>query len=130
MAYLETWLTNNPSVLTPAEVKENCAILAWNRILMDPTTVNFRNASGTKIGEQDVRLESDNRASFVESAAGVAPKRKLIIFGIRDHPTEPDTDMKEGYYFNLTADPADRYTIIDIIDTVDGEVQGIAEASR
>jgi hypothetical protein len=130
VGYVNTWLQDDHYTYTPQEVKQNCAILAWKRIEQDPTTVNFRNSTGTKIGDQIVRIESDNRASFAESVAGTTPTRKLIIFGVRDHPTQPDTIMKDGYYFNLSADPSDRFTIIDIIDTVDGELQAIAEATR
>lgn len=89
------------------------------------TTVAFKNAAGTILAAQEVRIESDNSATPSESAAGAAPKRKVIVYGVRDHATIADTDIKEGYRFVLHND---EYRVVDIILTL-GEIQGIAEAT-
>lgn len=101
------------------------AALAWRRIQDKPTTVVFRTAAGATLGAQTVRVESDSNASPAESAAGMAPRRKAVIFGIRGHATLPDTDIAEGYRFILGAD---EYRVMDLILTL-GEVQGLAEAT-
>lgn len=88
------------------------------------TEVAFKNAAGTLLDAQEVRIESDNSATPAESAAGAAPKRKVIVYGIRDHATLPDTDIKEGYRFVYNGD---EYRCVDVIDTL-GERQGVFEA--
>jgi hypothetical protein len=101
------------------------AILAWGRISAKPYQITFKTPSG-RIAAQTVRLESDSRISIAESAAGLAPVRKVTIFGIKDHPDLPDTDIKEGYTFFYQEDT---YFVRDVIHTL-GEVQGISEARR
>lgn len=108
----------------PTETESERAARAWRRIQDKPTSVTFRKPDGTTLAAQSVRLESDNRASMAESAAGRAPVRKLILFGVRNHDTVTDTDMTEGYRFVLGND---EYKVVDIIETL-GEVQGVAEA--
>lgn len=100
------------------------AVLAWNRINDKPTSVVFRTAAGVDLAAQIVRIESDSTATQRESTAGQAPTRKIIVFGVQDHPAVTDTDMKEGYRFNYLND---QYLIMDVISTL-GELQGIGEA--
>lgn len=97
---------------------------AWQRINEKPTSVAFRNVAGTILAAQTVRIEVDNRASDNISAAGAAPKMHVIVYGIRNHATLANTDIKEGYRFVYAND---EYRVIDIILTT-GEIQGIAEA--
>lgn len=89
------------------------------------TTVAFKNAAGTILAAQEVRIESDNSATPSESAAGSAAKRKVIVYGVRDHATIADTDIKEGYRFVYHND---EYRCIDVILQL-GEIQGIFEAT-
>lgn len=106
---------------------------AWKRIQRRPTAVAFTKprvvqGNGTVTPEsalaaQTVRVESDNRATVVLGDAGTAPTRKLIVYGIQDHPTLPATDMAEGYSFVLDDDV---YTCIDVL-SLPGERQGIFE---
>lgn len=98
---------------------------AWRRIQDKPSSVAFRKPDGTTLAAQTVRVEYDNRARVVESAAGAAPSRTLIVFGIRDHATLTDTDMAEGYRF-VTGN--DEYRCVDILLTL-GEIQGVFEAT-
>lgn len=100
------------------------AARAWNRINDKPTAVVFKTPAGTTLAAQTVRIESDNAVTESEGTAGTGPVRKVIVFGIQDHPDVADTDMKEGYRFNYGND---QYRIVDIISTL-GELQGIAEA--
>jgi len=103
---------------------------AAKRIGEKPTSVVFNvptpgNPKGVNIAAQTVRLEFDNRSAVISSTAGAAPRMNLIIYGIRGHPTLPDTNMKEGYRFSVGGDG---YTVTDIILQL-GEVQGIAVAT-
>lgn len=99
------------------------AALAWNRIQDKKTDVAFKNAAGTTLAVQSVRLEYDDSVSQSESAAGAANKRKLVIFGIKGHTTLSDTDIKKGYRFVLNNQ---EYRVESVIFTI-GEVQAIAE---
>ncbi len=100
------------------------AALAWRRIQHKPTPVAFRTPAGVTLAAQIVRIESDTSATMAESAAGAGAKRKVIVFGIKGHPTLPETQVGEGYRFVWAGD---QYTVVDIILTL-GEVQAIAEA--
>lgn len=98
---------------------------AWQRINEKPSSVAFRNVAGTILAAQTVRIEVDNRASDNISAAGAAPKMKAIVYGVRNHATLANTDIKEGYRFVYAND---EYRCVDIILTL-GEIQGVFEAS-
>jgi hypothetical protein len=101
------------------------ASLAWAAILDKPTDVVFVTVLGQTLAPQKVRVESANRATVQQSAAGMGPMRELVIFGVRGHPTVADTDMQEGYTF---VQDNDAYTCVDVIVTI-GEIQGIWQAS-
>jgi hypothetical protein len=103
------------------------AVRAWNHIQDKPTAVTFKKPDGTVLAAQTVRLESDNGVSENESAAGTSPTRKLVVFGVINHPDSDvaDTNMAEGYRFVYLND---EYRIVDIIRTL-GELQGIAEVT-
>lgn len=120
MVTLSAWLGD-----TTAIPETERAALAWRRINDKPSTITLRTATGSSRAAQVVRVESDNSASLSESAAGAAPKRKIVVFGVRGHPTVIDTAMAEGDTF---ADTNDMYRCVDIILTL-GEIQGIFEAT-
>lgn len=101
------------------------AALAWSRILDKPTSVVLKTASGVNRAAQTVRIEVDNRSSLANSAVGAAPRMAVIVYGIKNHPTLPDTIMAEGDRFVLNNDS---YRIEDIILTL-GEIQGVAVAT-
>jgi hypothetical protein len=98
---------------------------AWQRINDKPLSVAFKTTSGTTLAAQTVRVESDNSATPAESAAGVAPKRKVIVFGVRGHLTVANTDIKEGYRFVYAGD---QYRCVDVILQT-GEIQGVFEVA-
>lgn len=128
MSDLSTWLSG--TLPTPAQrtaKAQKRAAHAWRRLhdkFQPPTSVTFKTAAGATLAAQTVRVESDNTATASESAAGAAAKRKVIVFGIRNHATLTDTDIKEGYRFVLDND---EYRCVDTIITL-GEIQGIFES--
>lgn len=107
---------------------------AWKRIQRWPVEVAFtrpRVVQGdgtvtpeTTLPAQTVRIESDNRATEITGEAGTAPTRKVVVYGLQDHPTQPDTDMDDGYTFSHDND---LYKCIDVL-SLPGERQGIFEA--
>lgn len=85
------------------------AVTAYQLILDKPASVIFTkplvaNADGTVTPETDlppqiVRVNLDNSPAPVQGVAGVGPQTHAVVYGIRQHPTEPDTDMDTGYTF-------------------------------
>lgn len=116
---LTLWLSD-----TTAIDANGRAAAAWNRINDKPTSVAFKKPDGTVLAAQTVRLEYDNIVSQSEDASGQTAVRKLTIFGVRDHSTVTDTDVKEGYRFVYQSD---EYRCVDTILTI-GEIQAIFEA--
>jgi hypothetical protein len=123
---LNTWLANTGKLAAlPMQLEHQRAVLAWRRILDKPVSVTFRKGDGSTLAAQTVRIESDNGASPAESISGAAPVRKVVIYGIRNHPTLPDTNIAEGYRISFGGDA---YRIVDVIDTI-GERQAIGEVT-
>lgn len=113
----------------------NRAVLRELRIDWEPASVVFTvpkvvNADGTvtaayTLDAQTVRVRYEIRALIEQGTAGLAPVMYAIVDGVRDHPTEPDTIMDEGYTFVLNDD--DRFRITDVI-LIPGGIRGIARA--
>lgn len=125
MVELQSWTTgivDSPRQRVINEQKR--AAQAWRRIQEKPMSVVFKNSANQKLPGQVVRVESDNTATPSMSTVGSAPKRKVIVYGIRNHATLPNTDIKENYVFVYDGD---QYRCIDIIITL-GEIQTIWEA--
>jgi hypothetical protein len=126
---MHVWLSKSPFLPTPAQKAANEAVFAKQKIDLAPVSVIFKNSAGTSLAAQVVRIDSDNRPNMNETAAGTSPKRKVIIFGIRNHPTLANTDIKKGYTFTLPEDVTDKYVVLDIT-RLPGEIQATAEVSR
>ena len=125
MPSFSAWLdATGDLAANPTATEAQRAAAAWRRIQDKPTSVTFRLPGGSSLAAQTVRLESDSNASPSESVAGAAPRRRVVIFGIRNHATLTNTNMAEGYRFVYLND---EYRVMDIILTL-GEIQGIAEA--
>jgi hypothetical protein len=124
MPNFEAWLG------TTAGVKNNRAVDALQRIDQKPswiTIVRTANAtSETTLAPQKVRIEY--KSNFMETmggtggnvqGAGISAMRETTVFGFKDHPIEPDTDIQRDDQF---AHEGDIYTVIDVITSL-GEVQ-------
>lgn len=124
MPNTNNWLGNNR--LSPVNT-ERRAVLAWRRINHKPSSVTFYDPdteAAIAAGAQTVRLEYDNRGDIsTNMVEGMSPKRDLVIFGVKDHPSVADTVIKEGYAFRFGGL---NYKVIDVIP-VPGEVQATAE---
>lgn len=97
---------------------------AYRRIMDKPTTVVFRKprppGRPVALPPQTLRVEVNNRAGLATSESGSAPVMGVVVFGWRDHPSLPDSDIGEGYTFTLGDD---LYRIEDVILQT-GEIQG------
>lgn len=119
------WLGASTSLDTsPANDEAERAALAWRRIQQKPSSVAFRTNAGATIAAQTVRVEFDNVASPSTGNAGIAGKRGVVVFGIRNHASLSDTDIKDGYRFVIGND---EFRCNAVIDTL-GERQGLFEA--
>lgn len=88
----------------------------WTKIQRKPASVIFavpRRVSGdgtvtpaSALAAQTVRIVLDNRPTQIVGTAGTAPRFQATVYGVRDHPDPAiaDTDMEEGYEFNLDGD--------------------------
>ena len=109
---------------TPTATEAERAALAWRRINDKPSSVAFRTNAGATIAAQTVRIEYDNVESPTTGNAGKAGKRGVIVFGVLNHATVADSDIKDGYRFALGND---EFRCNAVIDTI-GERQGLFEA--
>jgi hypothetical protein len=154
MPNFAAWLGNAGDLAAnPTNTEAMRAVLTWRRILDKPSSIVFRTPAGSFLSAQTVRLETDSNASPAESAAGLAPRRRLVIFGVKNYPltevegdpmsglpigllltltysglavTIADTIIEEGYRFILTND---EYRVVDVLPNLIGEIQAVAEAT-
>lgn len=118
---INSWLGSNVDLLNPtAETK---AVLAWRRILRFPTEIEI-DRNGTYLAAQTVRIEHNIRVREDNkdlTATGVAV---AMVFGVKGHPTIPDTDIqaRDLFYFENTM-----FEVTTIIP-LEGEIQATCEA--
>ncbi len=106
------------------------AVTAWSRIQEKPSTLTVVRVdpvtSVRTTREVVVRVEYDNEsdeyATFGNS--GVNQMGEAILFGIKDHPTLPDTDLRRGDTFYHDGHD---FRVVNVIIT-HGELQFLAEA--
>ena len=119
-----TWLGSS------THVSQNRSEDAWARIQQKPSSITlFRTTTPDDVvtlAAQTVRAEYDSSATETGSGsssdvpgAGISAVRELTIFGVKDHPIQPDTDIRRNDMFTLNG--AD-YIVVDVIPTL-GEIQ-------
>lgn len=118
MVNFSAWLADSDAIAAAPR-----AAMAWRRIQDKPTPVNFKRPNGTNVGAQTVRVELSETRRDADSAAGSQQVRDAVIFGVRDHDTVTDTDVKSGYTFVLNNK---QYRVADVVETL-GEVQARCE---
>jgi hypothetical protein len=95
------------------------AMDAWRAIQGDPFVVTFITSRGVTIPAQTIQISYEKVSRDANSDAGAGDIRPLALFGVRGHPTQPDTVLKDGYRFVY----ADReYTVQDVV-LLPGEIQ-------
>lgn len=123
---LSTWLGDAGDLAAiPTATTAQRAVLAWRRIQDRPSSVAFRTPAGVTLSAQTVRVEVSRNARTVDSAAGVGPVLRVVVFGVRSHPTQADTTIGEGYRFIQNGA---EFRVVAVL-TPPGEVQALAEAS-
>lgn len=112
----------------PIEAAERAAD-AWSHILEKPTSIVLVRGKNTTLAAQTVRIEftSTTRGTEVEGqGGGQSSNQSVVIFGVRDHPTIPDTNIErddrfraDGIFFRVT----------DVVKTI-GQIQANADANQ
>jgi hypothetical protein len=114
MVDFDYWLNDTEAISSNAR-----AVMAWRRIQDKPTSITIIRLATA----QTVRVEYGETGSEQTAAPGTGTRRNLTIFGIRDHPTETDTNIKAGDRFVLDNQ---EYRVLDIVKTI-GEIQARCE---
>ena len=125
MPSFDTWLDNQDNSWIDADniSAASRAVDAWRRIQDKPTSIVIdRGRSGT-IAAQTVRIENTSEFSANVTEVGRTARRRLTVFGIKDHPTETDTDIQKGDKFKVNGLI---YQIADVIQPI-GEIQAYGE---
>lgn len=119
---ISSWLSTGGG--GPAGQAATRAALAWRRIQDKPSSIQFRTPAGSTLSAQTLRVENDSTASPTMSTAGKSAARRVVVFGIRNHSSLSDTDIKPGYRFTLWDE---EFRVQAIVLTI-GEVQAMCEA--
>lgn len=125
MPRLNGWLSSTPTLNSkPPDEVQTRAINTLRRINENPLPVTFETPTGATLGSQTVRADWDNSASMGIGNAGAAPTRKLIVLGVKGHPTVADTDIKTGYTFWYAKK---KFTCVGIIPNQIGQIEATFE---
>lgn len=92
MVNFDQWLGTSEAISPTAR-----AVAAWSRITDKPTSITLKRL-GTA---QTVRVEYSEGGGEAASAAGQGTVRGLVVFGVRDHPVEDDTNIRANDRFVL-----------------------------
>lgn len=99
-------------------------------VIFTPPAINLKTGAtpATPLPAQVVRINSDNRATVIGGASGLAPKRAVIVYGVVGHPDPAvtDNDIKVGYAFSYAGET---YRVVDIIPGTPGEIQAQATSA-
>lgn len=99
--------------------EQDRAVLAYRRILDRPTNVAVKRLTSTQI----VRVEYHDLSHEEDGSNQTAGVAQATIFGVRNHPTVPDTDIKRGDRLTLHGSVFEVVTLM----LPPGEVQALCE---
>lgn len=121
----ETWLTENNSAAISGSRR---AIAAWRRIQRDPASVTIVREDGTTLDAQTVRVVPENSRSNTEDNENIVSSATISVtlFGVRNHPTTDDTDVKRGDLFRHLGD---LYRVVSVRQ-YPGQVQAACELEQ
>jgi len=106
---------------------ESRAADAWKRISEKPSSITIvRGVPKAAIAAQTVRVEYNSGNTGLENrgGAGVSSMQRVTVFGIRDHDTLADTDIRRDDQF---AYDGLIFRVISVVKTI-GEIQAKCEA--
>lgn len=100
------------------------AQIQWARIMDKPTDVQFRRKS-TNLDPQTIRIEFDDSMQSADSDLGMGAMRRVMLFGVRGHPTIDDLDVEVTDVF--VHDNVE-FTVMSVNREIIGQIQAYAEA--
>jgi len=126
MPDFNAYLNDSPLVNFMADVSQ--AVDVYRLIQDDPTSIVLIRDKSTTLAAQTVRIEWANTQGNIQmpqGPAGTAHIRRLVIFGVKDHPdsTIADTDIQVGDRFRLNDE---NYRVTNVAE-YPGGVQASAE---
>jgi hypothetical protein len=110
------YLTNG---LRPSDQYQIRAQIQQSRIEDKAILVSFLR-DGIYLPEQQVRIEYDNSVTKADSELGSVGMRKVILFGVKGHPTVDDLDVRVWDTFRM--DEVE-YTVVQVNRTLIGQIQ-------
>lgn len=119
MPNFDAWLGNM------SQLSAQRAADALRRINEKPASIVLVR-SGAAQAAQTVRVEYDRAQSTEQGDGAKSSNRKLIVFGVRDHPTVTNTNIQRGDRFTYQGS---QFKVIDVIVTL-GEVQATCEVQQ
>lgn len=105
------------------------AVSLWGIIQRDPTTIvisrSVEGSDDTELDPQTVRVEQDNTAaSNTNIPPATVGMTRYVVYGIKDHPTETDTDIQRSDRFFMN----ERWYEVKTVIPLPGQVQALCEA--
>ena len=116
------WMANTLDILSASQTAEDRSHSTLRRINRKPSTIIIERSEGVFLAAQTVRIEgvrSDNVLGTIAENNAQVYVRDIVVFGLRDHPTLPDLDIRVGDRFGWDGDD---YRITGI-NPHSGEVQ-------
>lgn len=104
------------------------AVASWNSILDFPFSIVIKRGV-TKLAAQTVRvsvLDSSELPQGSSAQLGTMGVQSVTVFGVRNHPTISDTDIKRGDRFILGGKEYE----IDVVNELRGKVQATGTVKK
>lgn len=99
---------------------------AWKLIQRNPASIEIVRDTSTTLDAQTVRIETSNAQVERKGESGaVGVMVDAVVFGIRNHPTEPNTNIKRN---DLFAYEGQQYRVM-YINLVVGGIQAHCEVT-
>lgn len=128
MPDLDAWVYGGGAAsAVPVLSAEARAAQAWLRISDRPSSIVIERGSGSGrqvLSAQTVRVEYDNSARRSDQQMTTSMISTAVVFGVRDHATVADTDIRRSDRFTVGSS---KYEVIAIL-TPPGEVQAVCQA--
>lgn len=119
---IDGWMSNESPYFAPSET--GLAVDGWLLIAEKPTSIVIKRGAANRPA-QTVRIEYDTTSNNdLQAPSGSSAKLKAIVFGIQDHPTRADTDIRrdDRFVFN-----GQQFVVMSIVYQT-GQIQANCEA--
>lgn len=118
MPDLTGWLGSDEQISAERRARD-----AWRRI--NRKSIGITLARGNvDLDEQTVRIEYNSDVSETKGEVGISSRIILTVFGVRDHATVANTNIKRGDRFTHNGH---QYKVVDVVENP-GDIQARCEA--